>query len=121
MGSAFIKAKQAVCSAMCLAHPGPTAHLSLAVNTSNSHVEEVLQQQTTSRLQPLAFFSAKLSPAEQYWYSAFGRKLLAAYLAVRHFHFLLEARVFHILTDYQWVTAAGLLQRQAVTSRAVLA
>ncbi len=40
-------------------------------------------------------------PTYEYWYSAFDRKLLAAYLAVRHFHFLREARVFHILTDHK--------------------
>jgi hypothetical protein len=36
----------------------------------------------------------------------FDRELLAAYLTVRHFHFLLEVRVFHILTDHKPLTYA---------------
>jgi hypothetical protein len=55
--------------------------------------------------QPLSFFSAKLSPTEAR-YSAFDRELLAAYLAVRYFRFLLEAREFHILTDHKPLTYA---------------
>ncbi len=39
-------------------------------------------------------------------YSAFDRELLAAYLAVRHFYFLLEAKEFHILTDHKTLTYA---------------
>jgi hypothetical protein len=68
-------------------------------------VAGVLQQLTTNGSQPLAFFSAKLAPTEQK-YSTFNRELLAAYLAVRHFPFLLEAREFHILTDHKTLTNA---------------
>ncbi len=88
-----------------LAHPDPAAPLSLAVDASDSHVGGVLQQLTTNGPQPLAFFSAKLSPTEQK-YSAFDWELLAAYLGVRHFRFLLEAREFHILTDHKPLTYA---------------
>jgi hypothetical protein len=44
---------------------------------------------------PLSFFSKKLEPAQRR-YSAFDRELLAAYLAVRHFRFLLDGRQFVI-------------------------
>jgi hypothetical protein len=60
---------------------------------------------TSNGPQPLSFFSAKLSPAERK-YSAFDRELLAAYLAVRHFRFLLEAKEFYILTDHKPLTYA---------------
>jgi hypothetical protein len=53
----------------------------------------------------LSFFSSKLSPAESR-YSSFYSELLATYLAVRHFQFMLEARKFHILTDHKPVTYA---------------
>ena len=47
---------------------------------------------------PLAFFSHQLRPPERK-YSAFDRKLLALYLAVRHFHYFLEARSFIAYTQ----------------------
>ena len=105
MAAAFQAAKAAVCAATSLGHPDREAALNLAVDASDSHVGGVLQQQTSSGWQPLSFFSRKLTPAESR-YSAFDRELLAAYLAVRHFRFLLEGRVFHILTDHKPLTHA---------------
>ena len=46
-----------------------------------------------------------MSPAELK-YSAFDRELLAAYLAVRHFQYFVEGRVFHINTDHKPLTFA---------------
>jgi hypothetical protein len=60
----------------------------------------VLQQRCGKGWQPLAFFSKKLSPAE-IKYSTFDRELLAAYLTIRHFRFLLEGRQFTLLTDHK--------------------
>jgi hypothetical protein len=54
---------------------------------------------------PLAFFSAKLEPA-QTRYSAFDRELLAVYLSIRHFRWLLEGRTFYVLTDHKPLTFA---------------
>jgi RNase H-like domain found in reverse transcriptase len=45
--------------------------------------------------------SKKLDTA-QMKYSAFDRELLAAYLAVRHFRFLLEGRDFTLFTDHKF-------------------
>jgi hypothetical protein len=39
-------------------------------------------------------------------YSAFDRELLAAFLSVRHFQYLLDGRRFHILTDHKQLTQA---------------
>jgi cleavage and polyadenylation specificity factor subunit 1 len=63
----------------------------------------VLQQQVQDVWQPLAFFSRKLSPAQQK-YSAYDRELLAIYEAVRHFRHMLEARDFKIWTDHKPLT-----------------
>ena len=38
--------------------------------------------------------------------SAFDRELLAIYLAIKHFHCVLEARTFAIYTDYKLLTYA---------------
>ncbi len=105
MQEAFLQAKQAVCRATQLSHPDPEAVISLAVDASNTHVGAVLQQAEGSAWRPLAFFSRKLDPA-QTKYSAFDRELLAAFLAVRHFCFLLEGRRFTIWTDHKPLTHA---------------
>jgi cleavage and polyadenylation specificity factor subunit 1 len=55
--------------------------------------------------QPLAFFSKKLSPAQQK-YSAYDRELLAIYEAVKHFRHMLNAQHFTILTDHKPLTFA---------------
>jgi len=53
--------------------------------------------------QPLAFFSRKLSPAQQK-YSAYDWELLAIYKAVKYFRHMLEARNFTVLTDHKPLT-----------------
>ncbi len=83
-----------------LVHPAPKAVLSLATDASDTHVGGMLQQLSRGSLQPLAFYSKKLSGAGTR-YSTFDRELLAAFSAVRHFSFLLEGRQFHLLTDHK--------------------
>jgi len=63
----------------------------------------VLQQWVQDVWQPLAFFSRKLSPAQQK-YNAYDRELLAIYEAVRYFRHMLEARHLTILTDHKPLT-----------------
>ena len=65
-----------------------------------SGVGGALQQLVDGAWQPLAFFSKRMQPAQSR-YSTFGRELLAAYLAVKHFRHHLEGRCFHILTDHR--------------------
>lgn len=48
-------------------------------------------------IQQLAFFSKKLSPAEQK-YSAFDRELLAIYAAIKNFLYFIKGRDFTIFT-----------------------
>jgi hypothetical protein len=94
MEAAFEAAKAALCRVMSLAHPDPSAAISLACDASDSHVGAVLQQWSPKGWQPLSFCSKKLDVTQKY--STFDRELLAVYLAVRHFRFLLEGRQFHV-------------------------
>jgi cleavage and polyadenylation specificity factor subunit 1 len=98
--AAFGAAKAALAAAVPLAHPAPNAVLSVATDTSDTHIGGVLQQLNGGRWQPLVFYSKKLSGAGTR-YSTFDRELLAAFSAVRHFRFLLEGRQFRLLTDHK--------------------
>ncbi len=66
-----------------------------------------MQQFQKGGWSPLAFFSKKLSPAQEK-YSTFDRELLAAHSAIRHFRFLLEGRHLRLLTDHKPLVAAML-------------
>ncbi|BHF76553.1 hypothetical protein SprV_0501965100 [Sparganum proliferum] len=105
--SAFETAKKALADATLLHHlsSDPHAQLILTTDASNSAVGAVLHQQVNNQLQPLAFFSQKLQPA-QTRYSTFSRELLAIYLTIRHFRHLLEGRDFSVHTDHKPLTYA---------------
>ena len=107
MGAAFEKVKRQLAVVAQLAHPAQAAKLSLAVDASATHVGACLQQQRlgTTGWEPLGFFSKKLEPAQEK-YSAFDRELLACFLGIRHFRFMLEGRRFVIYTDHKPLTAA---------------
>jgi cleavage and polyadenylation specificity factor subunit 1 len=106
MQHSFQLIKDTLTSVAVLAHPDPAAEVNLAVDASNTHIGAVLQQRDASGgWRPLAFFSKKLDAA-QLKYSAFDRELLAAYLSVRHFRYLLDGRKFHILSDHKPLTQA---------------
>ena len=98
--AAFATSKSRLSAVTRLHHPVSDAPVALMVDASSSHVGAALHQVVDGQLQPLAFFSAKLSPAESR-YSAFDRELLALYLAIRHFRFALEGRHFTAYTDHR--------------------
>jgi cleavage and polyadenylation specificity factor subunit 1 len=75
-----------------------------------------LQQRVYNAWLPLAFFSKRLNPAQKE-YSAYNRKLLAVYEAVKHFRHVLEARHFIILTDYKPITYAFQQKRDKCSPR----
>ncbi len=102
-GGCLEAAKAALCRVMSLAHSDPSAAISLACNASDSHV--VLQQWSPKGWQPLSFYSKKLDVTQKK-YSTFDRELLAVYLAVRHFWFLLEGRQCHVEKDHKPLTFA---------------
>ncbi|BHF85615.1 hypothetical protein SprV_1002878400 [Sparganum proliferum] len=105
--TAFEEAKKALADATMLHHLSSDAHAQLILTTdaSSSAVGAVLHQQVNNQLQPLAFFSQKLQPA-QTRYSTFSRELLAIYQAIRHFRHLLEGRDFSVHTDHKPLTYA---------------
>ena len=76
----------------------------------------VLQQRVQDVWQPLAFFSRKLSSAQQK-YSAYDRERLAIYEAVKHFPHMLETRHFTILTDHKPLTFAFRQKRDKCSPR----
>ena len=66
MQTAFVESKAALCKVTQLAHPVPSAEISLAVDASDTHVGAVLQQRARGGgFQPLAFYSKKLDGAQQ--------------------------------------------------------
>ncbi|CAH8565955.1 unnamed protein product [Schistosoma margrebowiei] len=99
---AFEKAKSLIANATMLQHlnTDPTTHLILCTDASQKAVGAVLQQRVNNTITPIAFFSKRLSPTQER-YSTFGRELLAMYLAVKHFSFLLQGRDFIIMTDHK--------------------
>ncbi|GBM94371.1 Retrovirus-related Pol polyprotein from transposon 17.6 [Araneus ventricosus] len=101
----FQRCKQALADATLLSHPSPSATLALHVDASDFAIGGALHQVVDSELQPLAFFSRKLNPAESS-YSAYDRELLAVYSAIRHFRYILEARQFTVSTDHKPLTYA---------------
>ncbi len=85
-------------SAVLLYHPISSAHLSIAMDASDSHVGAVFWHWCRGFWQPPGFLSYKLLPAES-CYLAFDCDLLAAYLSVLHFRFFLEGRTFTLFTE----------------------
>ena len=78
-------------------------HLSLTTDASDAGA--VVEQECDSQCKAIAFFLVELSPAQRR-YSTFSHKLLAIYLAVKHFSHLLEGRNFTVSTDHKPLTTA---------------
>jgi len=114
--AAFNECKASLSQAALLAHPHPSTTLALVTDASNTAMGAVLQQRVQDVWQPLAFFSRKLSPAQQK-YSAYDRELLVIYEAVRYFRHMLEARHFTILTDHKPLTFAFHQKRDMCSPR----
>ncbi|GFU25265.1 retrovirus-related Pol polyprotein from transposon 297 [Trichonephila clavipes] len=70
--SEFLKGSKALADAALLAHPSPSAPLALHVDASDYAIGGALHQVVDSELQPLAFFSRKLTSSEKS-YSAYDR------------------------------------------------
>ncbi|KAL0147889.1 hypothetical protein M9458_056810 [Cirrhinus mrigala] len=96
--------RQAFTSAPLLVHPDPEKPFVVEVDASTSGVGAVLTQQqgTPPRLHPCAFFSKKLSSAEQN-YDIGNRELLAIKLALEEWRHWLEGALhpFVVLTDHR--------------------
>ena len=102
---AFESVKEALSHVTLLHHPRPDAQTSLTVDASSMAIGAQLEQRKGKDWQPIVFLSRKLSTAEVK-YSAFNRKLLGAYAAIKHFTHFLEGREFTLYTDHKPLTTA---------------
>ncbi|MGL5583251.1 MAG: reverse transcriptase/ribonuclease H family protein, partial [Cetobacterium sp.] len=102
--NAFHQLKLAFKSAPILVHPDPNRQFIVEVDASSTGVGAVLSQRqgNPSRLHPCAFYSKKLSPAEQN-YDIGNRELLAIKLALEEWrHWLEGAKIpFEVITDHR--------------------
>jgi transposase InsO family protein len=106
MSAAFEASKAALAATTLLDHPAAAAELSLVTDASATHLGAVLQQKRpASAWRPLAFYSRKLSDAEQR-YSAYDRELLAIHSSILHFRYMLEGRRFVVFTDHKPLVGA---------------
>ncbi|TDG38405.1 hypothetical protein AWZ03_015173, partial [Drosophila navojoa] len=96
----FEECKQSLATATLLVHPSPDASLSLSTDASDTAVGAVLHQIINEERQPLGFFSIKLTDAQRK-YSTYDRELLAIYLSIKHFRYMLEGRIFDVRTDHK--------------------
>ncbi|KAK6303564.1 hypothetical protein J4Q44_G00260180 [Coregonus suidteri] len=117
---AFGRLKDLFTSAPVLAHPDPALPFQVEVDASEAGIGAVLSQRsgTPLKLRPCAFYSKKLSPAEQN-YDVGDRELLAVVQALKVWRHWLEGaqHPFLILTDHrnlEYIRAARRLNpRQA--------
>ena len=98
--TAFQECKKALAVATLLHHPCTNAPISFTTDASDTAAGAVFEQYVDGQWQPLAFFSKKFRLPETR-YSSFDRKLLAMYLAVRHFRYFLEGWQFVYFTDHK--------------------
>lgn len=98
--NAFNKFKDLLINSTLLSFPVSNAKIVLAVDASDKCIGGTLNQLIDNQLQPLGFFSRKLSNA-QLKYSTYDRELLAIYAAIKYFKFMLEGRVFTIYSDHK--------------------
>ena len=66
--------------------------------------------------QPIAYFSRKLSPSER-CYSTYDRELLAMYLSVKHFRYVIEGRSFSLYTDHKPLTFSMTTKSERLSPR----
>ena len=95
----------ALANAAMLGHPHSGAQIALTCDASDTGIGASFEQFVNGIWQPLAFFRKQLRDAERK-YSAFDRELLALYLSIRHFRYMLEGRNFSFFTDHisHWLT-----------------
>lgn len=103
--TAFNNCCNSLANAALLKHPQPNAEIVLMVDASDTAIGAALQQVTKDGLEPLGFFSKKLSPAETR-YSTYDRELLSIYRAILYFQYFVEGRQFVVYTDHKPLTHA---------------
>lgn len=102
---AFTQSKESLKRAATLSFPAENVPLALMTDASNSMAGAVLQQKIGNVWKPLSYFSKAFSPAQKK-YSTFDRELLAIYMAIIHFRYLIEGRELIVYTDHKPLTFA---------------
>ncbi len=101
---AFTQLKSAFCTTPALSHPDPNIRFVVEVDVATLGVDAILSQWKGEPpvLHPCAYFSKKLSPAEQN-YDVGNRELLAIKLALEEWWHWLEGaqHPFVVITDYK--------------------
>lgn len=115
---AFERCKDELANAALLAFPVQNAELSLHVDASDFAVGAALHQIVDGEIQPLGFFSRKLTQTQKK-YSTYDRELLAVYSGIKHFQFMLEGRSCHVYTDHQPLIFAFKQKMEKATPRQI--
>lgn len=102
---AFEATKKAISDATLLAHTSNNAEIVLHVDASEICIGAALHQVIYERLQPLGFFSKRLSETKQR-YSTYDRELEAIFQSIRHFSDEIEGRQLVVYTDHKPLTYA---------------
>ena len=97
--TAFQKCKDELAKATFLAHPATDAELAIYVDASDVAVEAALHQKLDGCLQPLDFYSKKITNTHRK-YSTYDRELTAIYQAVCHFQYMIEGRRCYLFIDH---------------------
>jgi hypothetical protein len=97
---AFNKCKEELMQVTNLTHPAPSVPLILTCDASDLAVGASLEQVINGIKKPIAFFSKKLNNSQRS-YSTYDRELLAIYLSIKHFRYLIEGRRISIRTDHK--------------------
>lgn len=103
--AAFIQSKKALKHAATLTYPRPGVPLALMTDASNNAAGGVLQQKINNVWKPLGYFSKAFTEAQKK-YSTFDRELLAIYLSIDHFRYLIEGGELIVYTDHKPLTFA---------------
>lgn len=100
---AFEKCKEALASASVLYHPRSDVDLCIYVDASDYGIGGVLQQFYGGQVQPLGFYSKKMTKSQRN-YSTYDRELLALYKSVQYFRNCIEGRSVVLYTDHKPLT-----------------
>lgn len=96
----FTECKHDLATAALIAHPLSNAKLVLHVDASNYAVGAVLQQISNGHLEPLGFYSKRMTDTQKR-YSTYDRELLGIYQAIKHFRHMIEGRECVVQTDHK--------------------
>ena len=116
MEEAFNKTKHDLALATSLVHPRPNATINIFSDASDKAIAGVIQQKNGSILEPLGFFSRKMTQAEVK-YSTYDRELLALFATIKHFAFMLEGKEFTCYTDHKPLIFAFSQQSEKASPR----